>query len=182
MQLLEGQTISEAIADNVAEAARSFGFFHWPLRFGEVMEQGGFDCVLGNPHWEVSQLNEVEYFNQRIPKIAKLAGAKRKRAISALELNDPSEWTHFCKAKREFEGSNSFYRSGAFPLCAHGKANTYQLFAEQFLKLLGANGRSGVIVPTGIATDNSTKAYFDAISSGGVGEPHDFENRWAFQE
>ena len=178
VQLLEGQSISDAVEVNVAEAARSFGFFHWPLRFGEVMEQGGFDCVLGNPPWEVSQLNEVEYFNQRIPEIAKLAGAKRKRAIAALELDDPSEWKHFCTTKRAFEGSNSFYRSGTFPLCAHGKANTYALFAEQFLYLMSRTGQTGMIVPTGIATDNNTKAYFDAISSGGrLVSLYDFENR-----
>jgi hypothetical protein len=71
-----------------------------------------------------------------------------------------------------------FYRAGSFPLCAQGKVNTYQLFAEQFLKLIGPYGRSGVIVPTGIATDNSTKAYFDAISSGGrLASLYDFENR-----
>jgi len=35
-----------------------------------------------------------------------------------------------------------------------------------------------VIVPTGIATDNSTKAYFDAISSDGrLVSLFDFENR-----
>jgi hypothetical protein len=60
------------------------------------------------------------------------------------------------------------------------KVNTYQLFAEQFLKLIGAGGRSGVIVPTGIATDNSTKAYFEAIATGGrLVSLYDFENREA---
>lgn len=35
-----------------------------------------------------------------------------------------------------------------------------------------------MIVPTGIATDNSTKAYFDAIASGGrLASLYDFENR-----
>jgi hypothetical protein len=33
----------------VINAARDFRFFHWHLRFGEVMERGGFDCILGNP-------------------------------------------------------------------------------------------------------------------------------------
>ena len=35
------------------EAARALGhekrFFHWFLEFPEIMEQGGFDCILGNP-------------------------------------------------------------------------------------------------------------------------------------
>lgn len=49
LKLLAGQPIDEAIEEAVVQAAESFGFFHWHLRFGEVMERGGFDCVLGNP-------------------------------------------------------------------------------------------------------------------------------------
>ena len=36
-----------------AESARALGeqrrFFHWFLEFPEIMERGGFDCILGNP-------------------------------------------------------------------------------------------------------------------------------------
>ena len=164
----------------VVQAAQNFRFFHWHLRFGEVMAKGGFDCVLGNPPWEVSQLNEIEFFTALRPEIAGLAGAVRKKAIAALEHEDPLAWNEFSVAKRGFDCSNEFYRSGNFPLCAQGKVNTYQLFAEQFLKLIGPGGRSGVIVPTGIATDNSTKAYFETISSGGrLVSLYDFENREA---
>jgi len=71
-------------------------------------------------------------------------------------------------AKREAEGSGEFIRgSGRFALTAVGDLNTYALFAEHFLDLIGSGGRAGLIVPTGIATDNSTKAYFDAISGQG---------------
>lgn len=35
-----------AAANRLAEEKR---FFHWHLEFPEVMERGGFDCVLGNP-------------------------------------------------------------------------------------------------------------------------------------
>jgi len=44
-------------------------------------------------------------------------------------------------------------------LCAQGTINIYQLFAEQFLKLIGSGGLAGLTAPTGIATDNSTQAY-----------------------
>ena len=42
-----------------ADAARALGeqrrFFHWFLEFPEIMEQGGFDCILGNPPYLGSQ-------------------------------------------------------------------------------------------------------------------------------
>ena len=180
LKLLGGQPISEAMEQAVQEAARNFRFLHWHLRFGKVMGNGGFDCVLGNPPWEVSQLNEIEFFGALRPEIAGLSGAARKAAIAALKQDDPLAWHEFSLAKRGFDCSNEFYRAGSYPLCAQGKVNTYQLFAEQFLKLIGPKGRSGVIVPTGIATDNSTKAYFDAIAGGGrLVSLYDFENREA---
>ncbi|HUX20840.1 MAG TPA: type IIL restriction-modification enzyme MmeI [Spirochaetia bacterium] len=42
---IEAHPISEA-AERVAEKRR---FFHWFLEFAEVMQEGGFDCFLGNP-------------------------------------------------------------------------------------------------------------------------------------
>jgi hypothetical protein len=161
-----GSVLSPKMADAVAKAAEDFRFLHWHLAFPEAMRAGGFDCVLGNPPWEVSQLNEVEFFSVLWPEIAKLSGASRKVAIKALENDAPQAWREFSIVKRSFECSNEFYRAGNYPLCAQGKVNTYQLFAEQSLKLIGPYGRAGIIVPTGIATDNGTRTFFDSIASG----------------
>jgi hypothetical protein len=49
--LQSGQEIPGDLELAVEEAAKDFRFFHWHLRFGEVMKRGGFDCVLGNPPW-----------------------------------------------------------------------------------------------------------------------------------
>jgi len=185
LKLLGGQAITEAMEQAVQQAARNFRFLHWHLRFGEVMSKGGFDCVLGNPPWERIKLQEKEFFAARSQAIATSPNkAARERLIKALNEVDASEADRelvrdFELAKREAEGSGEFIRgSGRFALTAVGDLNTYALFAEHFLNLIGPKGRSGVIVPTGIATDNSTKAYFDAISSGGrLVSLYDFENR-----
>jgi hypothetical protein len=143
--------------------------------------------VLGNPPWERIKLQEKEFFAARSVAIATAPNkAARERLIKALSAPDASDADRqlvqeFELAKREAEGSGEFIRgSGRFALTAVGDLNTYALFAEHFLNLIGPKGRSGVIVPTGIATDNSTKAYFDAISSGGrLVSLYDFENREA---
>ena len=187
LKLLAGQPVEEVMEEAVVQAAENFRFFHWHLRFGEVMAKGGFDCVLGNPPWERIKLQEKEFFAARSEAIATAPNkAARERLIKALSAPDAPEadrslMVEFELAKREAEGSGEFIRgSGRFALTAVGDLNTYALFAEHFLKLIGPKGRSGVIVPTGIATDNSTKAYFDAIASGGrLVSLHDFENREA---
>ncbi|OAI03717.1 restriction endonuclease [Methylomonas methanica] len=152
---------------------------HWPLIFPQVFAKGGFDCVLGNPPWEVSQLGEEEYFSTKAPYISALSGEKRKKAIARLEIEEPRIWDEYLIAKRGYESSNNFYReSERFPLTAVGKINTYPLFAEAITQITADNGRAGFIVPTGIATDDSTKAYFGHIAqSGNLAELFDFENR-----
>jgi hypothetical protein len=187
LRLLAGQPLVEAMEEAVVQVAQNFRFFHWHLRFGEVMARGGFDCVLGNPPWERIKLQEKEFFAARSEAIATAPNkAARERLIKALSAPDANQADRqmveeFELAKREAEGSAEFIRgSGRFALSAVGDLNTYALFAEHFLNLIGPRGRSGVIVPTGIATDNSTKAYFDAISSGGrLVRLFDFENREA---
>lgn len=165
-----------ARALDLAAAARAF---HWPLEFPDVIAAGGFDVVLGNPPWEVMQLGEEEYFAQRLPEIAELAGAARKRAIAELEISQPAIFAGYQEDKRRFEASNEFDRSsGRFDLTARGKVNTYALFAELFATLAGPRGRAGVIVPTGIATDATTAPFFAALIDGRrLASLVDFENR-----
>jgi hypothetical protein len=183
--VLQGGSIPPAMAAAVTKAAADFRFLHWHLAFPDVMQAGGFDCLLGNPPWERIKLQEKEFFAARSEAIATAANkAAREQLIQALSAADASEADRalvreFELAKREAEGSGEFIRgSGRFALTAVGDLNTYALFAEHFLNLIGPGGRAGLIVPTGIATDNSTKAFFDGVSSGGkLLSLYDFENR-----
>ena len=167
------------VEDLARELAETHRFLHWHLAFAEIMQDGGFDAVLGNPPWEVSQLNEEEYFAVRAPSIARLAGASRKRAIGDLEQSDPQLWAEYQSAVREYGAKGGFYRgSGRYSLSTYGKLNSYALFAEVFLQLLNSRGRAGLIVPSGIATDHSTKTYFEHIvSQRRLVSLFDFENR-----
>lgn len=166
----------EAAAVDAAGDARAF---HWPLAFPEVMiGKGGFDVVLGNPPWEVVQLSEEEYFASRVPEIATMKGAARKRAIAALETEHPQIFEQYQADKRNFDAMNEFARAGGrFDLTARGKVNTYGLFAEHFLNLANPSGGAGVIVPTGIATDATTAPFFGhLVSSQRLAGLVDFEN------
>ena len=152
---------------------------HWPLAFPQVFARGGFDCVLGNPPWEVNQMGEEEFFASRDPNIAALAGDSRKKAIESLSKTSPRLWEEFSETSRRIAATNIFFtESGRFPLTAVGKLNTYPLFAETILQIHAQDGRAGFIVPTGIATDDSTKAYFGHITqSKQLVSLYDIENR-----
>ncbi|MGQ9607566.1 MAG: hypothetical protein ACUVTW_15345, partial [Thermogutta sp.] len=69
---------------------------------------------------------------------------------------------------------------GQYPLTGRGRVNTYSVFAERMRRLLKPGGRAGIIVPTGIATDDTNKHFFaDLVESGSLVSLFDFENREA---
>jgi hypothetical protein len=183
---LAGRTVYGLLVGRAQELAAAARAFHWPLEFPHILANGsesdagkGFDVVLGNPPWEVMQLSEEEYFAQRLPEIAELAGAARKQAIADLETENPAIFASYLADKRRSAAANNFCRCcGRFDLAARGKINTYALFAELFASLTSKRGRAGVIVPTGIATDATTAPFFAALVSGHrLHRLIDFENR-----
>ncbi|HIP99275.1 TPA: hypothetical protein EYH33_01880, partial [Candidatus Bipolaricaulota bacterium] len=160
--------------------AESHRFFHWPLEFPEVFAQGGFDVVLSNPPWERIKLQEREFFASRDPEIAKAPNAAaRKRLIQELPQTNPDLWREYKEALHAAESTSRFLRhSGFYPLTGRGDINTYSVFAERMRNLLRPRGRAGIIVPTGIATDDTNKHFFaDLVESGALVSLYDFENR-----
>ncbi len=190
------------MGEEIQRLAAAHRFFHWHLAFPEVFTvsdqscrggsetrpdeddptgwRGGFDVVLGNPPWERLKLQEKEFFAARDPEIAQAPNAAaRKRLIEALPQTNPSLWAEFQAAKRAAEGESHFMRnSGRYPLSAVGDINTYQIFAGLARQLLAPQGRAGIIVPSGIATDDSNKRFFaDLVDRQALISLYDFENR-----
>ncbi len=157
-------------------------FFHWPLEFADIFdeERGGFDCVLGNPPWERIKLQEQEFFAERDDEIATAANkAARDALIATLPKRNPRLDAAFRHAQQAAMGMSKFVRaSGRFPLTAVGDVNLYPLFAEHDRNLLNPRGRAGIIVPTGIATDDSTKRFFQSVvEADALASLFDIENR-----
>lgn len=163
----ERERAPKATRDAVLELANQYRFFHWSLAFPQVFGddgRGGFDVVVGNPPWEHMELKEEEFFASERPEIKNAANAsKRKRMIAALNESDPVLYARFLKASREVSAMVHLVRaSGRFPLCARGRINTYAVFAEHIRDTLAPLGRGGLVVPTGIATDDTTKEFFSS--------------------
>ena len=148
--------------------------FHWPIEFPDVISNGGFDIVLGNPPWERIKIQEQEFFASREPSIAEAPSAAMRSAL-IIKLKDAPKGSRerslheeFETAKRIAEASSEFARldgkdGGRFPLTGTGDINTYALFAELFSVLARKGGRAGVILPTGIATDTTTAPFFGSL-------------------
>jgi hypothetical protein len=157
-------------------------FFHWPLEFPDVFEQGGFDVMLGNPPWEILELKEQEFFATRDGAIANAENkAARTRLINVLKDRNPTLYNEYQKESHYYDAIRKFIKeSGRNPLTAVGKINMYPIFAEAFFNLLNKAGKAGIIVPTGIATDDSNKNFFGTlIENNRLYSLFDFENKEA---
>jgi hypothetical protein len=154
-------------------------FFHWCLEFPEVFQDGGFSCILGNPPWERIKLQEKEFFAARDAEIANAQNkAVRERLIKQLPLNNPELLEEFELAKYDATAQGRFVRgSSRFTLTAVGDINTYSIFSETARRLIAPTGKAGIIVPTGIATDDTCKKFFgDLVQSQTLSALIDFEN------
>lgn len=205
---LFGDARDEAHLD-VLQAARSIcakgRVLHWPLAFPKIFAEGGFDCILGNPPWERIKLQEEEFFANRHPLIAAARNkAERGQRIEWLaqgllmhklypQTAQSAEPAHdeiglyqdFLLTRRLAEATSVFAHikaedGGRYPLTGVGDVNTYALFAETISQWVKETGRAGFIVPTGIATDDSTKAFFAHLTQHRqLISLFDFENREA---
>ena len=173
--------LHEALLREVRRTAQQHRFFHWALQFPEVFnrENGGFDVELMNPPWERIKLQEKEWFAVRSPAIANASNAAtRKRMILALQAEEPGMWQAFQDDVRGAENESQFIRnSGHYLLSSRGDINTFALFTERAISLLAPNGRAGVIVPSGIATDETTRLLFGHLMQNSLlTSLFDFEN------
>ncbi|MBL7496146.1 N-6 DNA methylase [Frankia sp. CNm7] len=162
----------------LTELRESHRFFHWPLEFPEILP-GGFACVLGNPPWERVKLQDEEFFATRAPEIADAPNAAaRKKLIATLPDERPPLWDEYQRALRAADiGSGFGHDSGRYPLTGHGDINTFQLFAEHDLAITARHGRAGVVLPTNIATGDTTAPFFrHLVETSTLAGFLDFEN------
>ncbi|AIZ45148.1 hypothetical protein QR90_08595 [Deinococcus radiopugnans] len=151
----------------VQKLARQYRFLHPHLEFPDVFtaEQGGFDCVLGNPPWERVQFEEQDFFASIDSEVAKIANQnERKVAIDELLKSNAKIEKLYKETKRHSEGARNFItNSGKFPYTAFDKYNYYAIFTELFFSMLNVKGYSGIISKSGLIFDKLTSKFLEHL-------------------
>jgi hypothetical protein len=181
--------------DEIQRLAQQYWFFHWHLAFPDVFRipakneepeneqagwSGGFDVVLGNTPWERIKIQEKEWFASCQPDIAHAVNAaQREKLIETLVHESPELYKTFREDQRQAAGKSHLIRnSGRYALCGRGDVNTYAIFAEHMRLIVKPTGCVGCIVPSGIATDDTTKFFFqDLMETRSLVSLYDLENR-----
>jgi hypothetical protein len=154
----------------------------WEETFPHIFNRAnrGFDCVIGNPPWERMKVQEREFFDAAgIPEIAAAVNAAtRRKLIEKLEKKDPELYQCYITAKDSAGKTLDYIRKcGRYELTGKGDINTYAVFAELAKNIVAPEGQVGLLVPSGIATEHTTKDFFGELtSSSRLGALYDFEN------
>lgn len=155
-------------------------FFHWCVEFPEVFAANkGFDVMCGNPPWDKIKVEDKKWFesHNRADIVNAGTASQRKEAIEALQTSDPTLYKEYAKALADAEALSRFARlSGRFDLTATGDIDLYPMFAELCLSF--SKEAWGLVLPTGIAVNDSNKAFFSKlIDENRLVSLYDFENR-----
>ena len=177
--IVDAQRLPDNFRAEVALAAKRHSFFHWCVEFPEVFAyDGGFDVMCGNPPWDKLQMEEEKWFAGKDEDIVNAANqSARKKKIEALAVSNPMLYEEFIAAGNAISSQSSFVKnSNRFPLTAVGKLELSSLFAELCLQF--SKEAWGLVLPTGIAVNDSNKAFFSKlIDENRLVSLYDFENR-----
>lgn len=178
----EFESLEKGFKNEILSASKEHRFFHWCIEFPEVFaNDGGFDVMCGNPPWDKIKVEDKKWFESHGRSDIVNAGtaAQRKKAIANLPVTDPELFEEYTKALADAEAQSRFVRfAGRFPLTATGDIDLYPMFAE--LSLSFSKEAWGLVLPTGIAVNDSNKAFFSKlIDENRLMSLYDFENKEA---
>lgn len=172
--------LSKDFKSEVKRIAEEQRFFHWCVEFPEVFAANkGFDVMCGNPPWDKIKVEDKKWFesHNRADIVNAGTASQRKEAIEALQTSDPTLYKEYAKALADAEALSRFARlAGRFDLTATGDIDLYPMFAELCLSF--SKEAWGLVLPTGIAMNDSNKAFFSKlIDENRLISLYDFENR-----
>ncbi|MBW2675177.1 MAG: hypothetical protein JRD89_17505 [Deltaproteobacteria bacterium] len=158
-------------------------FYNWPLEFPDVFGPdavGGFSATVGNPPWDIVKTNSQEFFSDYDADFRKYSKPQAKKTAEELMRRNSmikSNWTLYCDA---FERLGKYFREPqAYSVVGKGHVNTFKLFLEQFFALLRDNGHMGIVVPSGIYTDQGCMPLRERFfKQSCIKFLYCFENRW----
>lgn len=127
---------------------------HMPYMFPEVFlrENGGFDCLIGNPPWEELTVEEPKFWNRVQPGLLGLSEAERSRVISDLREKYPEKDAELKQETLDVEFQRKVLLGRGFPGMGTGDVDLYLAFAWLNWSLLRSGGSAGLVFPRSLLT------------------------------
>ena len=130
---------------------------------GYLIEDGGFDVIIGNPPWEKWKPNSDEFFSQYDDKYLSLGNSKKKKSrrvelFSRFQTLE-NKWKEY--SERYEKGSKYFSDSSNFKFqswIVEGRKtssdyNLYKISFERFMQNLNKEGHLSLLMPDALMSD-----------------------------
>ena len=155
--------------------------FDWNDKFSDVMKDGGFDIVIGNPPWQLVQPDVDEFFSplKEMQLLLTVEFPHKKQLFSKLTIHKKNSLMKKCLEDPEIHTSwekyiARYYKQKSYLLnpkkfqyqvpVINGKKptgiglNLYKLFVEKSHQIIKENGLIGMVLPSGIYADLGSSA------------------------
>jgi len=155
--------------DRVTDLARRHHHFHLPLEFPDVFgsdDSIGFTATVGNPPWDIVKPNSQEFFSNYDPAFRSYEKQEANRVAARLMKDNPAIADKWQEYGNGFDEQSTYLKEPeSYAALGKGDINTFKLFLERFFTALATGGHMGIVVPSGIYTDEGClplrKLFFD---------------------
>ena len=179
--LVESHHGSDAVSELLAEMSP----IHFPLTFPEILAaaEGGFDCILGNPPWEIVKAEKQKWWGRLLPGIRSLPNKEMNARIKEAEKADPAavaEYEDFVALRKQL----ALYLKKSHSNLGSGDVDLYRVFAWRFWNLLRKRGTLGAVLPYTALSDEGMGAWRKAfLEKGEILEITQLLNnrKWVFE-
>ena len=155
----------------------------WEALFPDVMSQGGFHYVIGNPPWGKIKSNIREYhlLSGSLTKEAQGAAFKRKAELDTVQFQKWEDYQEYIKGySQKLKASKEYYNQQYIvdKSTTGGDADLYKYFLELSYHLLRENGYIGYIIPASFyMSEGSTGLRHLLLENGTIEYLLNFENK-----
>ncbi|WP_127716712.1 N-6 DNA methylase [Halobacteriovorax sp. HLS] len=137
------------------EVASNNKFFHWPLEFADqIILNGGFNLILGNPPWVKADWKESSVLADYDPGIVvkKMSSSELKKIREKFFENNELKKEYFFRFEMK-SGLKNFLNSEIYFDLKGQKANLYKCFLPLSWRMLTEDGYSSFVHPDGVYDD-----------------------------
>jgi hypothetical protein len=129
---------------------------HWDLEFADLLANGGFDLIVGNPPWLKVEWEEKGVIGDSDPMvlIRKVSASELAKRRSEAFSQHPNLRAAYLEEFEAQSGSQAFLNAVAnYPLLKGSQTNLFKCFLPQAWRIASEQGVQGFLHPEGVYDD-----------------------------
>ena len=136
-------------AERAHTLASQLQALHFPVSFPEVFlrERPGFDCIVGNPPWDMLQVEVHTFLSLRMPGLRALPQPQIEILMPQLRVQRPDLFEEYEAETARVQKVKETLFLGPYPGLSSGVPDLYKAFAWRFWQLMRDGGFVGAVLP-----------------------------------